>query len=207
MKKLLIIGAGGHARPINEIALLHNYDIAGIIDLNYGGGQETILGVPIIGGYATLQSISPEGVHVALAIGDNELRQKEWLKLKEQGYHNFPSLIHPSTIISESAIIEDAVVICAGAIVNPLVKLGLGSIVNTGAIIDHECEIADFVHLAPGTRLAGRVKVGSKTFIGIGTCVIDKIEIGEGVLIGAGSTIIKPIPSNCKIVGVSKLID
>jgi serine acetyltransferase len=55
--------------------------------------------------------------------------------------------------------------------------------------------------------LAGRVKVGSKTFIGIGTCVIDKIEIGEGVLIGAGSTIIKPIPSNCKIVGVSKLID
>ncbi len=44
--------------------------------------------------------------------------------------------------------------IAARVIVNPLTKIGLGSIISTGCIIEHECLIGDFVHVGPGAVIS-----------------------------------------------------
>ena len=86
-------------------------------------------------------------------------------------------------------------------IINSQVIIGKGCIVNTGAIIDHECEIGDFSHIAPGATLSGNVKVGKSCFIGANSTVIQGVKIGNNVIIGAGAVVIKDVPDNITIVG------
>lgn len=203
-KDIVIVGAGGHARIVTEIANLLNYSILGIIDLNYKGQNEEVLGVKVVGGIDKLTDFSND-ICIAIAIGDNELRSKYFIELNEKGY-NLPALVHPSAIISKTAMVSAASIISAGVVINTQVKIGLGTIVNTGSIVDHETIIGDFVHVAPGVSVAGRVIVGQLTFVGIGSVIIDQLKIGKGVTIGAGSVIIKNIPDNSKVIGVSKLV-
>jgi UDP-3-O-[3-hydroxymyristoyl] glucosamine N-acyltransferase len=49
------------------------------------------------------------------------------------------------------------------------------SIVNTGATIDHDCQIADGVHIGPGSHLCGHVGIGSATLIGAGTTLQSRV--------------------------------
>ncbi|WP_027419904.1 acetyltransferase [Crocinitomix catalasitica] len=203
-KSIVLIGAGGHVRPIIDAAYLNGFKIEGIIDPSFKGIPEKIMGIPVMGGIDTLRELSNK-IEIFIAIGDNFKRKEMYLELKNQGY-KFINIIHPTAIISKYLTLGEAIFINAGAIVNAGVKIGNASIINTGVIVDHETQIESFVHLSPGVTIAGRVQIGDETFIGIGSTVIDKIKIGANVTIGANSTIIKNIDSNLKIIGVSKTI-
>jgi acetyltransferase-like isoleucine patch superfamily enzyme len=90
----------------------------------------------------------------------------------------------------------------AGAIIQTGTKIGKHSIINTGACIDHDCIIGDFVHIAPNCSLAGGVSVGEGTFFGIGSSIIPNKTIGSWTNVGAGSVIIADQPSNCTTLGI-----
>ena len=64
---------------------------------------------------------------------------------------------------------------------------------NTGAIIEHECHVNDFVHVAPASVLCGNVTVNKNVFIGANTVVKNNISIHEEVTIGAGAVVVKSI--------------
>ena len=91
---------------------------------------------------------------------------------------------------------------CAGAIVQPLARLGEQCVVNTLASVDHECELAAAVHLCPGANLGGHVKVGTGAWVGIGSTVRDSVSLGEWCFIGAGAAVVKDVPSNVLVFGV-----
>jgi len=80
-------------------------------------------------------------------------------------------------------------------------KIGKNVILNTACIIEHECEISDSVHIAPGAVLAGNVFVGERSFIGANSVVMQGVKIGKDVIIGAGSVVISDVPDGKKIVG------
>jgi sugar O-acyltransferase (sialic acid O-acetyltransferase NeuD family) len=136
-----------------------------------------------------------------IAIGDNKIRQKVYLNLKEKNI--FPiNAVHSSAIICSSvSIAEHGVMISAGVIINPLTKIGTGVICNTGCIIEHDCIIGDFAHIAPGVVLCGNVTIGENTFIGAGSVVKQGIVIGKNVTVGAGSVVVKDIEDNCVVYG------
>ena len=46
-----------------------------------------------------------------------------------------------------------------GAIVVPGSVIGRNVIVNSGAIVEHEVVLGDFVHIAPGAVILGNVQV------------------------------------------------
>ena len=135
-----------------------------------------------------------------LGIGDNNLRHKvaQLLLSKSQ---IIESVIDPNSIISKSANIGLGVFASKGVLVNAFSKIGDFTILNTGCIIEHECEISTAVHIAPGAVLAGNVKIGKRSFIGANSVIKQGVEIGDDVIIGAGSVIINNISSNTKIVG------
>jgi len=203
MSNLIIVGAGGHTRPVIDIAVLLGYNIVGIIDTNYSGEPEKIMDIEVIGGLDILKEYHPDQADVFVAIGDNAKRKETTEEVIEQGFA-IPNMVHPSAIISNSAQFGGGILINAGAIINAMSEIGNGVILNTGAIIDHECKIGAFVHLAPGTALAGRVQVGEGSFVGIGSSVIDKIKIGSHVMVGAGSVIIRDLADDERVVGASK---
>lgn len=201
-KEIILVGAGGHVRPIIDIARLNGFQIIGIIDPAFKSSNEYIFDVPVIGGEQKFIELKSKA-NVFIAIGDNNSRAY-WYNLAVSLGYNIQNLIHPTAIISSLTTIGKGVLINAGAIINAGVRIDSGCIINTGVIVDHESEIESFVHLAPGAIVAGRVKIGTQTFLGIGTTVIDKINIGAHVISGANSIIIKDITAGSKIVGVSK---
>lgn len=130
------------------------------------------------------------------------------LNLKSQILHElkmfnaiFKSIIHESVSVSESAIIEDSVVIYPGSVIDKMVTIKMGCIINNGVIISHNSVVSESCYLSPGVVLSGEVRVEKNTFIGAGSIVSNGIQIGENCRIGIGSVITKDIPSNTSVIG------
>ena len=56
-----------------------------------------------------------------------------------------------------------------------------GVIINTSAFVDHDCVLADGVHISPGVHLAGGVTIGERSWIGIGASVRQLVSVGADV--------------------------
>lgn len=68
--------------------------------------------------------------------------------------------------------------------------------------MDHDCKIADFVHVSVGSHLSGTVNVGIRTWIGAGATVSNNVNICGDCMIGAGAVVIKDIDKPGTCVGV-----
>ena len=73
---------------------------------------------------------------------------------------------------------------------------------NTSASIDHDCQIGDGVHVAPGSHLAGGVSVGAACFLGAGTIVIPGVTIAANTTTGAGAVVVRDLDEPGTYVGV-----
>ena len=194
-KKIVIIGYSGHSYGCIEVAIKQQYSIVGYHDilekvnnpyhLNFLGHEDNV----------DLKN------KVFITIADNIIRRKIYEKLRSNNISLNTTLIHLNTIISESSLIEEQTFISAGVIINPQVKIGIGCIVNTGAIIEHDCSIGKFSHIAPGAVLAGNVSIGSGCMIGANAVIKQGVNVGDDVIIGAGAVVLKDVNSNTIFVG------
>ncbi len=89
----------------------------------------------------------------------------------------------------------------AGVVVQAQATLGRHVIANTGCSIDHDCAVGDYVHLAPGSRLAGGVHLGEGSFLGTKASAIPGINVGEWSIVGAGAVVSRSLPANITAVG------
>lgn len=150
LKKLLIIGAGAHAKVILEAALLQGaYDVLGFcVDAKPIGEQ--VFGDYTVVSDAQLNALSGDpNVCFVVAIGDNEARQRFFEIAKNK--FTPATIIHPRAYVSPKACVAAGSVVLAGAIINTSASVGSNSIVNLGVILDHDCVIGNHVHLSPGT--------------------------------------------------------
>lgn len=203
MKKIVLIGAGGHCKVIIDIIRSRNeYEIVGITDKNNVG---TVFNVPIIGNDDVLNELYDKGVKYAFicvgAFNNIKIRNVIYTRLKQIGY-KLPVLLHKKAIVSQYASIEEGTCVMAGAIINPDAHISENCIINTGTIIEHECNINKNCNISPNCSIAGNVVVKNNTFIGIGSTVIEGINIGENVIIGAGTVVIRNVYDNCVMAGV-----
>lgn len=188
MKNVYIIGAGGHSLVVNSILSKDKtINVMGYIDKE----DENVM----------LEKVKSETAYACLAIGDNFVRAKEFVKINQMGI-KIISAIHPSAIIDTDVILGEGLVICPGAIINTCANIGDNSIINTGATIDHECKIGKNCHIAPGSHLAGNVVVGDNVLIGIGVSIIPNIKIGKNSIVAAGAVVINDVPNDSIVAGV-----
>ncbi|MGL6247926.1 MAG: hypothetical protein ACRC3A_02420 [Culicoidibacterales bacterium] len=75
-------------------------------------------------------------------------------------------------------------------------------IVNTGAIVEHDNHIGDYVHISPRVTLCGAVTISHLTQVGAGSTVIPGVTIDSEIMIGAGSTVIQSCLNKGTYVGV-----
>jgi sugar O-acyltransferase (sialic acid O-acetyltransferase NeuD family) len=138
---------------------------------------------------------------IFVGIGNNAIREKIQEDLETKGA-TLPVLIHPTAIVGEEVCLAPGTVVMAGAVINCCTSIGKGCIINTAATIDHDSIIGDYVHVSPGSHLAGSVKVGQQTWLGIGSIVSNNVTIHSGCKVGAGSVIVKDITESGTYVGV-----
>ena len=188
-KSIYIYGASGHGLVVADIAKSCGYENIVFLDDDTSKG------------FLTFDDIKENrDYHIAFGIGNNQIREKLYKKVKENGFST-PTLIHSSSIISSSARIEEGTVVMPNVVVNAKAYIGKGVILNSSCVVEHESIIGDFVHISPKVAIAGNVRIGDFTHIGIGSSVIQCLEIGKNSIIGAGSVVLKNIADFKKVYG------
>ena len=198
IQNIVIIGGGGHSKVVVDIINTQthsNYNIIGYFD---DDKKKDLCNIPYLGEIKNIKNCESENYHI-IAIGNIRIRRQIY---KQYNKLRYISLVHHKSIVSQDAIIEEGTVICAGAIVQPKVKIGKCCIINTNSNIDHESIICDFVNINPSATLCGNVLIGKNTIVGANATIIEKIKIGKCNIIGAGSVIIRDTDGHSKLVGV-----
>lgn len=191
--KVMIIGSGGHAKVvIDAINKQRIYEIIGLID-DYRQVGETTMDIPVVGKVSDISDHKGINCSWIIAVGDNKGRNSIYSRVIELRL-NYINVIHPSATIGSDVDLGVGNFIAAGAIINSGTTIGSHCIINTGAQLDHDNKIEDFVSVAPKAALAGSVVVGRGTYIGMGVNVIERIVIGRQTVIGAGSLVNRDIP-------------
>ena len=206
MEKIVILGAGGHAKVAVEILHLSGkYELAGLLDPDPALSGKTVAGLPVLGDDNLLPRLRADGISAAFVgvggTGDNSLRMKLFEKAVSLGF-TLVNAVHPAAIISFSARLGSGVAVMARAVINPDAQIGDNAIVNTGAIIEHDCLIGAHAHISPGAVLCGGVRVGIGAHIGAGAVVRQSINIGEQAIVGAGAMVIRDVKPGATVVGV-----
>ena len=197
--KLIIIGASGHGKVVADIAIKMN-KWQSIAFLDDDESIKTSMGLEVIGRTADAFTYKDEA-DFFVAIGSNTTREKIQEKLIEQGI-NVICLIHPSAVIGTNVEIGFGSVVMAGVVINSSSRIGNGCIINTSSSIDHDNVIENYVHISPGVNMAGTVKVGKGSWIGIGSVVSNNVNICSGCKVGAGAVVVKDITEPGTYVGV-----
>ncbi len=196
MKKVIIIGAGGHGKVVADIVKLNGDKVYGFLD---DKEAEVLPGFTVIGSVNLINTLDNNGFYFFVAIGNNKIRQTI---MESYPMVEWYTAIHPSAVIADYTEIGTGTAVMANAVVNSGSKIGRGVIINTAATVDHDNIIRDFVHISPGAHLAGTVRIGERCWIGIGANVINNISIINNCTVGAGSVVTKNITEQGTYVGV-----
>jgi sugar O-acyltransferase (sialic acid O-acetyltransferase NeuD family) len=196
-RRLVVLGAGGHAKVVLATALAGGWQGLSLYDDDPAKHGMRILGVPVAGNLPAPGSL--DGVWLLAGFGSNARRAE--MALRYPGAH-WATVLHPSAQVHASVRLGEGTVVFAGAVIQPDALLGCHVILNTGATVDHDCQLGDFVHVAPGSHLAGGVRLDPGTFMGIGSVAIPGVHIGAGCVVGAGAVVVRDLQPNLTAVGV-----
>lgn len=192
--KLLVIGAGGHAKVVVDAAIAAGYEIAGVVGRE--GDSGAILGTQVS---YDRSAIVADGF--IAAIGDNRARAEYFSACVAEELQPV-SVVHPSAIIGREAVVEDGAFVAAGVVVNSGARIGANAILNTGCTVDHDCRIGAHAHIGPSASLCGSVSVGEGALMGVGSCAIPGANIGDWAVVGAGAAVVRDVPADSVWAGV-----
>lgn len=202
-KNVIIIGAGGHSKVIADIIVKSQDNVLGFLDDNIPINTVIIKekNLKVLGKIEDSLKLREKNndIEFVIGIGNNKTRKAISEKYPNLTYY---TAIHPSSQIALDVKIGDGTVIMANICINTSATIGKHCIINTGAIIEHDNIIEDYVHISPNATLCGTVKIGELTHIGAGSTIKNNINICSNCIIGAGAVVVKNIEEKGTYVGV-----
>ena len=184
-EEVILVGAGGHALSLAEFSADH---IRGYIARE---SNPEMTGEWL----GTDEDAAPyiaEGVpfHIAFVYsGLPRMGARERLieRYSEAGAR-FATLIAPTAIITPKSSIAPGCAVMAGAIVNRA-TLEENVVVNSGAIVEHDCHIGSNTFIGPGAVIGGFTTIGKNCFIGLGARVGNNVTIGDNISVAMGAVV------------------
>lgn len=187
MKKIILIGGGGHCKAcIDVIETTGLYQIAGIIDTKYKIGEK-IFGYPIIGCDDDIVKLSKTYNYFFITIGqigEPKIRRQLFEKLISLKV-TLPVIISPYAYVSKHATIEEGSIIMHHSFINAGASVGKNCIINTKTLIEHDAIINNHTHIATGAIINGGVIVGENCFVGSGAVTKQMVRIKRNQFIKA----------------------
>jgi UDP-perosamine 4-acetyltransferase len=202
-RPIAVYGGGGHARVVIEaLRAAGEFTPAAVLDPAFAGEVD---GVPVRGADDAPAALRAAGVEAAViavgSIGDPAVRRRLHAGALQAGF-TLPPIVHPRACVAATSSLSPGCFVAAGAVVGPGARLGECAIVNSNAVVDHDCVLGAFVHIAPGATLSGGVVVGENAHVGTGAAVMQGVRIGAGAVVGAGAAVIADVPDGAVAVGV-----
>ncbi|EKF9595365.1 acetyltransferase [Vibrio cholerae] len=190
-KPLVLIGGGGHASVLADILLGQGRDIVAVISRDDLSSRAVFTGLVHLTQDEEVKRFSPESVHLVNGIGmlpRSMLRQRVNQQFLELGYQ-FETVIASDAHVSRFTTIHSGVQILSGARVQTGAVIGEYTIVNSAALVEHDCQIGAYNHIAPRATLCGGISSEELVFIGAGAVICPGVSLGRKCIVGAGVTI------------------
>ncbi|MBQ4513932.1 MAG: NeuD/PglB/VioB family sugar acetyltransferase [Anaerolineaceae bacterium] len=200
-KRIVIYGAGGHAKTVISLLRLLDWEIAGIIDDGVEKGVR-VSGVEVLGGAEFLPMLRSQGVENVVnavgGIGNYLIRWQIFERLRQLDFR-FPTLIHPTAFVEDTVTLADGIQVLAQSYISSESKVGFGTLINAGVIISHDGNIGRCVNLSPGAMLAGEVTVEDFAQIGMGATINLEVKIGTRARVGNSAVVKKDVPADGRV--------
>lgn len=203
--RVVVMGAGGHARVLlDAVRLEGRLEVVGVLDPQLPANS-MFEGLPILGDDSYVANMGDKGVAgVLIGVGSTTVSDKRkalYMRVLQVGL-SLPVVRHPRATIADTVKLGSGSVVFAGSVINAGTQIGVNAIINTGALIDHDCRIGDHVHIGPGAHIAGGVHVGDQAHVGIGSTIIQGVVIGPRALVAAGAVVIDDVSAGIHVRGV-----
>jgi len=193
MKKMLIVlGDGGHARAVVEVALsTEEFEIKAVVGLDQGNEESWRKDGIRWEKDSNLSDLAEAGTYAIVGLGqitNPAPRVSAYERLTELGFE-MATLISPNAYVSKSSTIGMGTVVMHGAVVNAHGRVGENTIINSMALVEHDAVIGNHSHISTGSIVNGGSYVGDRTFIGSGALVKQGITIGSNCFVSMGSSV------------------
>lgn len=187
-KKIVLVGAGGHAKSLIDVIELENrFRILGLID---NAKKGDVLGYKILGGDEILKEIKSECANAIVAVGQIKSAKTRILlfnKLKALGF-DLPVIISPLAYVSKHASIGAGTAVMHCACINAGARVGENCIINTKALIEHDAVVGNNCHISTASVINGDAVVGDGVFFGSNATAKNGVIIEQNLLIPMNSS-------------------
>ncbi len=203
---IILLGAGGHSRAcIDVIEQEGHFQIAGLVGLS-DQRHDHHLGYSVIGTDEDLPQLVKKYSFALVTVGQLEtpdLRIHLFSQALKLGF-KLVVVVAPTAQVSPHARIGAGTIVMHGAIVNAGARVGNNCIINTRALIEHDAIVGDHCHISTGAILNGGAVVGSDSFIGSGSVIKEGITLGKRCIVGMGLSLRHNQADHSRFVGNGK---
>lgn len=193
MKNLIFIGGGGFFLELydyiqDDYLFLKKFKMKGVLDDNEKLDQALL---PYLG---TISSYQPRADDVFLVTLGNVINRDKFFRLLEDKGAEFITYLHPSSIVSRSALMGKGCIVAPGSIVNAKAIVENNVVINVHCSVGHESKIGFSSVLSPYSAVNGNAVVGSQCFLGTRATVFPGKEIGNKGIIDSHSYVKSDVP-------------
>ena len=200
---LVIIGAGGLAREIYDLAIICNVDNSDFKIKGFLSDDQTnieSLGYPKILSNTQDYQVQ-EGDVFFCAIGNVFQRKKIVERILNKG-GKFINLIHPSANLSPSVKLGVGVGIKSFCVISSDVSIGDFSFLQSSVIMGHDSKIESYCQINSFVFFAGYANVGQCVTINAGAKLIQNVIIEDDAVVGMGSIVLSKVKKGTTVFGV-----
>ncbi|MFM6928204.1 MAG: NeuD/PglB/VioB family sugar acetyltransferase [Bdellovibrio sp.] len=189
MKKIYLIGAGGHCHScIDVIETEKKYEIAGIFDVDSKVGQK-VLGYPIIGTDEDIEKYIQPDHYFLITVGQIKSagKRKALFEMLGNLKAQFAVVVSPRAWVSPHSEIGVGTIVMHDALINVKASVGVNCIINTKALIEHDAIIESHCHISTAAVVNGNCHVKEGSFIGSNSVLKEGALVEKLSVLGAGA--------------------
>lgn len=199
MRRVVLVGGGGFAKEVAEIAELTGFTICGYVaDVK----NEASLW-PYLGGLDSLAFLKGNYEFAAVSVGsvnrDGLLSRRRIIENLIGMDIPIISLVSPYAVVSKGVSLGVGVIVAHAAVLSVDSQVGDFCIINTAAVVGHDSIVGGNSVLAPRSLVAGSVRVGENCLLAPGSVVLEKKRLGDNVVVGTGAVVHRDVPSGATI--------
>jgi len=194
-KKIALIGGGGFAYEVLEVAAMLNHDVVGYFAEDKSSFAHDYIGTPDT---IHLNQNNFDAVFLAFGATDARSQANRWKLIDYLSQHSIKveTLVSPWAKISKGVKIGEGSFVAHNVCLSTYAALGKYNLLNTSAVIGHHTVLGDNNIVSPCVFVGGGVSIGNNNILGASVNILQGIKLGDNCLVGMGSNVFRSLKDN-----------
>lgn len=192
---LLLVAASGLAREAASAARAAGEVVLGCLD-----DDVALVGTEVAAGLRVLGTIGDVGAHsgarLVVCAGKGSTRSAIVERLAGLGVDGgrYGTIVDPGVRVGVGSSVGAGSILLAGSVLTADVTVGEHVVCMPQVVLTHDCRIGSYATLCAGVVLGGGVVVGSRAYVGMVASVRENLSLGEGSVVGMGAVVLRDVP-------------